>query len=283
MPALLPTDRPNALARDAFLSREILPVDVGTAELDQLSAAIRERSVFSAHVLEVDFLTTLRDQIGKLVAGVSEGSGKYTNPVTVRKALKSILESVGYEASPRDIGTLKDLRTYQRLHLIVETNLRMAQGYATYRRGLSSEALAQYPAAEFTRIYSRRVPRGTHRTKEGALVVDNPNYWRDRWIRAGGQVFNGKMIALKSDPVWTAISRFKLPYGPPDFNSGYGQLPVKRKEAIRLGLLAPGQQVKVIAAPAFASGLPEPTAADMPGFLETYLHQLRMGTLSGEA
>jgi hypothetical protein len=175
MATVRPTERPNELARSAFLSREILPVDVGSAELAELDAAIRERSVFSAHVLEVDFLTTLRDQIGKLVAGVAEGSGKYTNPVTVRKALQDVLKSVGYEASALDKGTIKDLRTFQRLHLIVETNLRMAQGYANYRRGLDPETMAQYPAAEFTRIYARHVPRGTHRAKDGAIVVDNPH------------------------------------------------------------------------------------------------------------
>ena len=281
MPTTVKGQRVNQAARSGFLSREILPVDVGTAELDELSAAIRERSVFSAHVLEVDFLTTLRDQIGKLVEGVGEGPGKYTNPVTVRKALKDILESVGYEAKEGEVGTLKDLRTYQRLHLIVETNLRMAQGYANYRRHTTPEALAQFPAAEFTRIYARRVPRGTHQAKDGHIVVDNPNYWRDRWLRAGGHLYEGKMIALKGDPVWVKVSRFKLPYGPPDFNSGYGQLQVKRKEAIRLGLLSPGQKVPPPEPVSFAPILPEPSATDSPSFLEAYLHQLRVGSLAG--
>jgi hypothetical protein len=281
MATIRATERPNTAARSAFLSRDILPVDVGSAELAELDAAIRERSVFSAHVLEVDFLTTLRDQIGKLVNGMSPGAGQYTNPVTVRAALQDVLKKVGYEAADLDKGTIKDLTTYQRLHLIVETNLRMAQGYANYRRGLEADTLAQYPAAEFTRIYARQVPRGTHRTKEGAIVVDNPHYWQDRWVRAGGQVFDGKMIALKTDPVWVNVSRFKLPYGPPDFNSGYGQLPVKRKEAIRLGLLSPGQKVQPPSIPSFAPVLPEPENLDNPSFLEAYLHQLRMSSLAG--
>jgi hypothetical protein len=39
-------------------------------------------------------------------------------------------------------------------------------------------------------------------------------------MQAGGQIFGGRMIALKSDPIWTAISAFGTPYPPFDYNSG---------------------------------------------------------------
>lgn len=45
------------------------------------------------------------------------------------------------------------------------------------------------------------------------------------------------MVALKSDSVWTNLSRFGRPYPPFDYGSGMGVEDVDREEAIELGLL----------------------------------------------
>ena len=45
------------------------------------------------------------------------------------------------------------------------------------------------------------------------------------------------MIALKSSPVWEAISAFGTPYPPFDFNSGMWVRDIDRLEAIDLGLM----------------------------------------------
>ena len=45
------------------------------------------------------------------------------------------------------------------------------------------------------------------------------------------------MIALKTDPIWTKISRFGHPWPPFDFNSGMGVRDVSRADAIRLGVI----------------------------------------------
>ncbi len=51
------------------------------------------------------------------------------------------------------------------------------------------------------------------------------------------------MIALKSDAVWTNLSRFGRPYPPFDYGSGMGVEDVDRDEAIELGLLPKDEPV----------------------------------------
>ena len=46
------------------------------------------------------------------------------------------------------------------------------------------------------------------------------------------------MIALKNDPVWTALSRFGRPWPPFDYDSGMGIADIDRETAETLGLLA---------------------------------------------
>jgi hypothetical protein len=45
------------------------------------------------------------------------------------------------------------------------------------------------------------------------------------------------MIALKTDPIWTDISAFDLPYAPFDYNSGMDLRDIDRDEAVDLGLI----------------------------------------------
>lgn len=55
------------------------------------------------------------------------------------------------------------------------------------------------------------------------------------------------MVALNDSPIWTALSRFDLPYPPYDYNSGMGRRPVSWDDARRLGLVKP-EDAAVIAA-----------------------------------
>ncbi|MGN0843825.1 MAG: hypothetical protein ACI4QT_01240 [Kiritimatiellia bacterium] len=81
--------------------------------------------------------------------------------------------------------------------------------------------MAAFPAQELLRIRSRR----------------NVRDWATKWHDAGGKFFDGRMIALKTDPIWTNISRFGHPWPPFDFNSGMGVRDVSRADAIRLGVI----------------------------------------------
>lgn len=58
-----------------------------------------------------------------------------------------------------------------------------------------------------------------------------------RWTQCGGALYNGKMIALTMDPIWTKMSIFQMPYPPFDFQCCFGVLEVSRKDCIKMGLI----------------------------------------------
>lgn len=55
------------------------------------------------------------------------------------------------------------------------------------------------------------------------------------------------MVALNESPIWTALSRFDLPYPPYDYNSGMGRRPVSWNDAQRLGLVKPEDAAAIAA------------------------------------
>ena len=93
--------------------------------------------------------------------------------------------------------------------------------------GLHPVTLYMYPANELVRIG----PPPTHRD------------WARRWVDAGGHTFDGRMIALKDDPIWCAISDFQLPFPPFAVGSGMGVRDVDRDTAEKLGVVARHQRV----------------------------------------
>ena len=240
---LLSSPQPFADAVAWAKGRTLLPTSLNTTGLEKLSADIREVAVFSAEVTHAEILQLIYDRTAKMVAGVSPGPGQYTSPASLVADLRELLDQIGYQAAEGKEGTIQDLRSWKRAELIADVQLRMAAGYGQYQRWVDPTSMLLYPAAEFTRLEWRRVPRGTVMIK-GVEHVDNPRYWHDRWIEAGGQVYaGGRLLALMTDPVWAAVSRFGVPYGPPDFNSGWGRKPVSRVQATAWGLIAKGSKV----------------------------------------
>ncbi|MDP2227282.1 MAG: hypothetical protein Q8J78_07365, partial [Moraxellaceae bacterium] len=78
----------------------------------------------------------------------------------------------------------------------------------------------------------------------------NERDWAARWQKAGGEFFDGRMVALKNDPIWSRLGDSSLfpdgldnPYPPFAFNSGMGVRDVDRDEAEQLGLIAKNQEV----------------------------------------
>lgn len=203
--------------RDALDSREvrsILPTEFRTQLLQQLPAQIRERAFFSAGVTNAEFLDRANTAIDDLVSGTVDRATK-------RLELKRVLASLGYSPVPGEEDSLTDLSSDERLNLILDTNLEMAQGYGRFAQGQDPEILDQWPAQELVRVIDSEKKRD----------------WPARWDRAGGEFFGLRMVALKNDPIWTRISRFGTPYPPFDFNSGMDVQDVDREEAIALGLI----------------------------------------------
>ena len=230
---LFPEPQPFAEAARSHAVRALLPTTLSSAELDRLGAEILARAMFSARTTNAGYLQLVQDQVGALLAGD-------TDAATVRLTLQAALDRLDYVAGSADEeGTITDLRSDQRLNLLVSTNLQQAQGYGAYAQGQDPAILDQYPAQELYRAEGRRVPRD----------------WPARWQEAGGEFYgNGQsMIALKDADIWTAISAFGNPYPPFDFGSGMDVRDVDRDTAIALGLIDRDTQVEPAPARDFAA------------------------------
>jgi hypothetical protein len=194
-----------------------------SADWEGVPLALRERAFFAAQVEEANRLQAMKEHLDRAIALVKNPDGTFANRSTFIGDMKKQLAALGYASDPELKGTLQDLTSRARLGLIYDQQIRSAQGYAEWKSGQDEGALAAYPAQELIRVASRRVPR----------------QWHSRWIDAGGPTPDGRLIALKSDPIWSKISRFGVPWPPFDFQSGMGIRDVDRQTAIELGLMAP--------------------------------------------
>ena len=211
---------PFAEALDARAVKQLLPTDLRTSLLATIPAELRERAMFSAGVTNTEFLQRASDGIDALVAGT-------TDRATQRAELKALLASLNYQPVPGEEGTLTDLGSDRRLNLILDQNLQQAQGYGRWAQGQDESVLDEWPAQELVRVIDSKQKRD----------------WAARWSEAGGTFFNGRMIALKNDLIWTAISAFGTPYPPFDFNSGMDVEDIDRDTAIAAGLIDRDTQI----------------------------------------
>lgn len=208
---------------DALASREVrslLPTSLSSAEISKIRTDIVERAVISARTENAGYLQTIDDAVGQMLDG-------NLDQASARQILREKLSSIGYAPSAEDRFTIKDLSSDQRLNLVLATNTKMAQGYGAFAQANDPAVLDAVPAWELYRNQGRAEPR----------------QWQRIWQEAGGTLYEGgRMIALKSDVIWSNISDFGQPYPPFKFNSGMWVRGVRRAEAERLGLIAPGQR-----------------------------------------
>jgi hypothetical protein len=188
--------------------RSILRTTGKTRDLAKLDAPLRERAVFSATVASAELLQRFDTGFNSILEGKSDQA-------TQRLAFKQLLDKMGYTVDAEIAGSLQDLRSDARLNLLIETNVDLARGYGQWIEGQQPDVLDEFPASELVRVRYSKVPR------DWALI----------WANAGGIFFDGRMIALKNDPVWVKISRFELPYAPFDFGSGMDTVDIDRDEA----------------------------------------------------
>ena len=209
---------PKAVSR--FDSRRATPSSRTSAEWERVAPALREKCFFSARVNDAEVLGKMRELLGEAIDSSKRDSSKaLVSQDKFISEMKDFLRSRGYTMGG---SKLTDITSRRRLGLIYDMNIQEAREYARYVRGQDADALDMYPAQEFLRVESRRVPRTD---------------WPARWRAAGGKIRGGRMVALKSDSVWTNLSRFGRPYPPFDYGSGMGVEDVDREEAIELGLL----------------------------------------------
>lgn len=190
--------------------------------------ALRERAFFSATVENVRALATMQDKLLKRAAMVREQAAHgeaYVGQGSFIADLKQVLREEGITPAG---GGLRDITSAERLKLIYDFHTTSAANFARWKTGQDPVALDNFPAQELLRVEDRIEKRD----------------WRGRWTAAGGRLYGGRMIALKTDPVWTRISRFNTPWPPFDFGSGMGVESVSREDAEALGLLKREQRVQ---------------------------------------
>lgn len=242
---------------ERILAKSLAASPMKSADWSSVQAGLRDRAFFSATVDDARRLAVMREAVAKVAAGdLSESQA--------RLAIREALAQTGYTPPQGKEGGLQDLSSQRRLDLIIQTNVAEARGYVRYLEGTSEGALAAFPCQEFLRVERRKAERTT---------------WRTRWERAGGKFFADRMIALKTDQVWTNLSAFHHPWPPFDFNSGMGLRDVGRREAIRYGVIpADAPPPKPPKPPKFNDGLSAPLPDKKASeFMEDYL-QARLGS-----
>lgn len=239
-------------AMDQWRSRSVFETDLSSAELRGFSQQLRNRSIFSARTTNAEYLAKIAETVDEILAGrinLPEG----------RIRLMRKLKELGYDPAigfpgdmaaipPAERESLRDLSSEMRIDLVLETNVRMAQGYAQVLAGNSEQMRYSYPAYELVRLYLRHTPRGSVESKTVG--------WEVRWHDAAESVGwegvsriafeTGRLIALKDSPIWQAlgdgvggyIDTLLNPFPPFAFRSGKAWKVVPRAEAIALQLIA---------------------------------------------
>ena len=225
MPILIqhPTNPTDAYERAA--RRGVLPSALSSREQrEQLSAALREMSVFSARTTNARYLQTIR----KVVNAIAQGD---MDMGEARVVLMQTLDALGYtpeggfpgdmgKVPPAVEGSLQDLRSFRRLDLILRTQLELLRGAGQKMRGEEPAAMRAFPAWELVRVIE---PAGERRK------------WHDRFEQSGGEVVDGRIIAMKGDPVWLELGSMfddslDVDHPPFAFNSGMRWRAVSRAE-----------------------------------------------------
>lgn len=208
---------------DAFKllgAKKTVPSGMLSAEWARVPQWTREGSFWMAGVAKASILEEFRGHAAEIVAGKS-------NIPEATRRIQAFLDATNYQPKPGEEGTIKDLRTPRRIAVTLGTNVKLLQGWAKKERGLRDGAMRAFPAWELVRIDGRKVPRE----------------WSRIWEDAGGTLTaDGRMVALKTDPIWHAIGyefedSIGVDYPPFMWGSGMGWRAIGRKEAKALGLL----------------------------------------------
>jgi len=240
-------------ARSVSEIREVLPTTMGSAEIrDQVAADVKSRSVFSARTSNVVYLSKLKE----VIDAIAEGD---MDEASARLALWETLRATGYtpeggfpdtpagEVPPALAGSIQDLSGAARLKLIISTQRGLMRGRGLQLRGMAPARMRQAPAWELIRVFERQEPRNWQLGDGGTPPIRQgiPDM-RSRWTIAGGKLIDGRMLALKGDPIWGEIGSagnfddaLDTDHPPFAFNSGMGWREIDKFEAEELGLTGP--------------------------------------------
>jgi hypothetical protein len=232
--------KPDAIPAAVERIARRTPVTSGLSakQWQDVPLALRDRATFSAKVESSRFLQSAQDRLLTSIRDARKAiirpdgqadtvlmdKGRFISEMR-RIALDEGLGPTG----PRD---MEDIRSSSRLGLIFDMAEKQAYGYAQRKVGLDPDVLDAFPAQRLVRIRQSKAPRD----------------WDARWQEAGDQVgwegaLQTDMVALKTSPIWEALSIFGVPWPPFDYGSGMGLRDARRSEAEALGLLDPGERI----------------------------------------
>ena len=263
----------------ALGKKRLLPSALSSTEQrDVFSSAVRAVSFFSARTTNAAYLQTLRDAVARVIgAGYESDLGAFRQLMRETAAALGYTPEAGFPGSeatgtPSDAaqgvptaapGSLQDLTSDRRLNLIARWQERIYYGAGEKAAALEPARVRVAPAWELVRFEPREVPRGTA-DAQGVIASEG---WPARWKKAGGPEWqDGRLIALKTDPVWTALGDESLftdamgiDHPPFWYNSGCGRREILRSEWVRrvrahglvpvLPAVAPQRADALVAAP----------------------------------
>ncbi len=229
-----PAPMPFKEALDAQQLKTLLATTGNTADFRRLAALepdILRRAQFSARTTSVELLQRYQD----IESGILSGR---LDQASARLSIKELLAEMGYQPDPEHAGGLQDLSSSDRINLKIETDTAVARGAGWYEQGMQADVLDEWPAQELYRVSS---PQG------GAKAERD---WAARWEKVGGEFFDGRMIALKTDPIWNQLGDSSIfpdglgnKWAPFAFNSGMRLRDIPRDEAESLGLIEAGTEL----------------------------------------
>lgn len=241
-----------------------------SAEWARMPLALRERAQFSARVESVRFLGTVQDQMRKRLSlekeRLANGKSAFVDRGSFIQTMRRIAEeeNLNTTSNASQRGSVRDIRSAKRLGLIYDMQTNQAQEYARWKMDHDADVLDAFPAQRFLRVMDVAKPR-------------EDGFWASRWNEAGAKVNwagakQRPMVALKTSPIWAALSIFGTPWPPFDWGSGMGLEDVDREEAETMGLLKRAAPVPELGGgePSFNNGL-EASVADLPARMVTWL------------
>lgn len=117
---------------------------------------------------------------------------------------------------------------------IVDLNRAARSCMIQFAQGQSSPCLVVFPAQELLLTY---------------VELSYPRDWERAWQQAGGDVYDGRLIARKDDDVWTRLSDYGLPFPPFSLELGMNVRDVRRSEAVGFGVIEQGDEVEPVKLP----------------------------------
>lgn len=227
---------------------------------------MRERAFYMAGVSRHEILQEMQHIVDRSATG---DAGEFE----LRKQWESALDREGYVPEPGQEGTIKDLRSLRRFNVALRTNRALMNGWAQKENGLRPGPLKAQPAYELVRFQEAKIPRD----------------WLDRFVAAGGTLYQGRMIAPKLSTVWIQLGSIELfddalgvDYPPFAWGSGMNWKLVGARETIDLGVMTAeeirtqaGLSMPVVSSPnASLQSVPVITAPDLRESLATELRGL---------